>query len=96
MDEALDKTAEWIAHRNTVESLMIDNRPWGRVLEISYEQLLENENVLFDLMPLDKTNIYDPTMYTGSERSPYDKKKVIYRYEAERFRFYKELEKYHV
>lgn len=92
--DALHKTAEWISHREMVYSLMIDNRPWGRIVEIPYEQLIENKDILFEILPLGDNNLFDPYLYTGSEKSPYDKRQLIYRYDFEKTRFYIELKKY--
>lgn len=86
--------ADWLtAHRKTVESLMIDNRPWSRIVKISYEQLIENKNLLFEVFPLGDKSLFDPNFYTGSEKSPYNKRQIIYRYDFERTRFYSELGK---
>lgn len=92
MEDMIDKTLEWVEHRKTVERLMIRDRPWKKTIDIYYEQIIPDDRLLFELVPL--SGCYDADMYTGSEKSPYDKKKVISNYEANRFKYYKWAKNY--
>lgn len=82
-DEMLLECKHLYGHFIGIQRLMLDHRPWKKIVKIDYEDIGDNYDNLFNLLPINRYN-YIAELEERSQKSPYTLERHIYNFENTR------------